>query len=60
MYLKGFLQTCHIQTDQDIHGLRIGNRTTTPMSPLVPSKVEGLNALSRHESSVVEDKSDVS
>ena len=28
---------------------------TTPMSPLVPSKVEGLDTLSRHDSSVVED-----
>ena len=50
----------HIQVDQDIHGLRIGNSMTAPTSPLVPSKVEGLNMLSRHESSVVEDKSDVS
>ena len=41
-YLKGFPQMRHIQMNQDIHGLRIGNGTTAPTSPLVPSKVEGL------------------
>ena len=50
----------HIRTDKDTHGLRIGNGATAPTSPLVPSEVEGLDMLSRHDSSVVEDESDVS
>ena len=59
-YLKGFPGTSNVQTDQDVHGLRIRNGATAPMSPLVPPKVEGLDALSWHDSSVVEDKSNVS
>ena len=60
MYLKAFLWTCHIRMDEDVHSLRIGNGATTPTSPLMPSEVEGLDTLRWHESSVVEDKSDVS
>ena len=51
---------CHIQSDKDIHGLRIGNGATAPTSPLMPSKVKGLDMLSWHVGSVVEDESDVS
>ena len=46
--------------DQDIHGLRIRNGVTTPTSPLVPPKVEGLDTLNWHVGSVIEDESDVS
>ena len=59
-YLKGFLRTCHVQTDQDIQSLRIRNGVTAPTSPLVPPEVERLNKLSWHVSRVVEDESDVS
>ena len=59
-YLKGLPRTRHVQMDQDIHGLRIRNGKTAPTSPLVPSKVEGLDMLSRHDSRAVEDESDVS
>ena len=59
-YLKSFSWTRYIRLNQNIHGLRIRNSMTTPLSPLMPSKVEQLNMLSRHESSVVEDESDVS
>ena len=51
---------CHIRVDQDVHSLRIRNGMTAPTSPLVPSEVEGLDMLSRHDSSVVEDENDVS
>ena len=59
-YLKGLPRICNVQTDQDIHSLRIRNGTTAPTSPLMPSKVEGLDTLSWHVGSVVEDESNVS
>ena len=46
--------------DDNVHRLRIGNGTTAPTSPLVPSEVKGLDMLSWHVGSVVEDESDVS
>ena len=52
--------THNIRTNEDVHCLRIRSGATTPMSPLVPSKVEGLDTLSWHVGSVVEDKSKVS
>ena len=60
LYLEGFSRTHNIQMDQNVHGLRIRNLTSTPTSPLVPPKIEGLDMLSWHVGSVVEDKSDVS
>ena len=59
-YLKAFPRTRHVRMDEDVHSLRIRNSLTTPTSPLVPTEVEGLNTLSWHDSSVVEDESDVS
>ena len=59
-YLKGFPRMHNIRVDQNIHGLRIGSRTTTPTSPLVPSEVERLDTLSWYDGSVVEDESIVS
>ena len=58
--LKAFSRMSHIRTYEDVHSLRIGNSTTTPMSPLVPSEVEGLDMLSWHVGSVEEDEGDVS
>ena len=58
-YLKGFPQMSNVQMDKDIYGLRIRNSVTAPTSPLMPSKVKGLDTLSWHVGSVVEDKSDV-
>ena len=59
-YLKALPRTHYVRMDEDVHSLRIGNSTTTPMSPLMPSEVEELDTLSWHDGSVVEDESDVS
>ena len=58
--LKRLSRTSRIRTDEDVHRLRIRSGTTTPTSPLMPTKVEGLDTLSRHDRNVVEDESDVS
>ena len=52
--------TSRIRMYKDIHSLRIGRGTTTPTRPLMPSEVEGLDTLSWHVGSVVEDEGGVS
>ena len=59
-YLQGFPWTHNTQLDENVHGLRIQNLMSTPTSPLMPPKVEGLDMLSWHVGSVVEDESNVS
>ena len=59
-YFKTFLRPKNIQPAEDVQHLRIRNQTTAPTSKLVPPKVEGLDALSKHDSRVVEDECDVS